>query len=89
MRIAECGLEVRRSLFQSAIPNPKSAILSYSRSTHRYRRAHHWNVTSAALIWKAKSPVTIDDDAKRAEVEAFLSAIDEDDDVQNIYVGLA
>lgn len=47
-----------------------------------------WNVTSAALIWKAKNPVTLDGD-KRAEVEAFLSALDEDDDVQNIYVALA
>lgn len=47
-----------------------------------------WNVTSAQLIWKAKNPVTLDD-AQRAEVEAFLEAIDEDDDVQNIYVGLA
>jgi YebC/PmpR family DNA-binding regulatory protein len=47
-----------------------------------------WHVTSAQLIWKAKNPVTVDD-AKRAEVEAFLEALDEDDDVQNIYVGLA
>jgi YebC/PmpR family DNA-binding regulatory protein len=47
-----------------------------------------WTVTSAALIWKAKNPVTVDGD-KRAEVEAFLSALDEDDDVQNLYVALA
>ncbi|MDF2694846.1 MAG: hypothetical protein K0S65_3229, partial [Labilithrix sp.] len=47
-----------------------------------------WHVSSAQLIWKAKNPVTLDD-AQRAEVEAFLEAIDEDDDVQNIYVGLA
>ncbi len=47
-----------------------------------------WNVTSAQLIWKAKNPVTLDD-AKRGEVEAFLEALDEDDDVQNIYVALA
>ncbi len=46
-----------------------------------------WHVTSAQLIWKAKNPVAIDD-AQRAEVEAFLGALDEDDDVQNIYVGL-
>lgn len=48
-----------------------------------------WTVTSAKLIWKAKNPVTIDDDAKRTEVESFLGALDEDDDVQNIFVGLA
>ncbi|HVJ89062.1 MAG TPA: YebC/PmpR family DNA-binding transcriptional regulator [Labilithrix sp.] len=47
-----------------------------------------WHVTSAQLIWKPKTPVTIDG-AQRAEVEAFLEALDEDDDVQNIYVGLA
>ena len=47
-----------------------------------------WNVTSAGLIWKAKNPVTLDDE-KRAEVESFLASLDEDDDVQNIYVALA
>jgi YebC/PmpR family DNA-binding regulatory protein len=47
-----------------------------------------WTVSSAALIWKAKNPVTLDD-AKRGEVVTFLEAIDEDDDVQNIYAGLA
>ncbi len=47
-----------------------------------------WNVSSYALAWRAKNPVTLDADA-RAEVEAFLHALDEDDDVQNLYVGLA
>ena len=47
-----------------------------------------WTVTSAQLIWKAKNPVSVDG-AALAEVEAFLLALDEDDDVQNIYVGLA
>lgn len=46
-----------------------------------------WEVTSAQLIWKAKNPVALDA-APRGEVEAFLAAIDDDDDVQNIYVGL-
>ncbi len=48
-----------------------------------------WTVSSARLIWKAKNPVAVDDEAKRAEVEAFLEALDSDDDVQNLYVGLA
>jgi YebC/PmpR family DNA-binding regulatory protein len=47
-----------------------------------------WQVTSAQLIWKAKNPVSLDD-ARRAEVEAFLIALDEDDDVQAIYAALA
>ncbi len=48
-----------------------------------------WTVTSSKLIWKAKNPVAVDDEAKRAEVEAFLSALDEDDDVQTMFVGIA
>ncbi|MDO9015662.1 MAG: YebC/PmpR family DNA-binding transcriptional regulator [Deltaproteobacteria bacterium] len=47
-----------------------------------------WAVSSAKLIWKAKNPVTVDD-AQRAEVEAFLAALDDDDDVQTLFVGLA
>ncbi len=46
-----------------------------------------WSVTSAALVWKAKNPVELDD-AKRAEVEAFLGELDDDDDVQAIFAGL-
>ena len=40
------------------------------------------------LGWRPKNPVKLDD-AARAEVDAFLAEIDEDDDVQHIYVGLA
>ncbi len=47
-----------------------------------------WTVSSAKLIYKAKNPLTLDD-ASAAEVEAFLEALDDDDDVQNLYVGLA
>jgi YebC/PmpR family DNA-binding regulatory protein len=47
-----------------------------------------WTLTSQELVWVPKNPVTLDDD-KRAEVEAFLSAIDDDDDVRAVYAGLA
>lgn len=47
-----------------------------------------WNVTSAALIWQPKNPLKLEG-AALEEVEAFLAAIDADDDVQNIFVGLA
>ncbi len=47
-----------------------------------------WTVTSAELIWKPKNPVALDDE-QRASVEDFLAAIDEDDDVHKIFVGLA
>lgn len=46
-----------------------------------------WNVTAADLIWIPNNPVQLEG-AERAEVEAFLAAIDEDDDVQKMFVGL-
>jgi YebC/PmpR family DNA-binding regulatory protein len=51
--------------------------------------ARGWTVSSARLIWRAKNPVEVADEAQRAEVEAFLEAIDDDDDVQSVFVGLA
>lgn len=50
--------------------------------------ARGWNLTSQELIWVAKNPVTLNDE-QRAEVEAFLSDIDDDDDVRAVFVGLA
>ncbi len=47
-----------------------------------------WKVESSGLGWVAKNPVRVEGDA-RSEVEAFLEALDADDDVQNIFVGLA
>ena len=46
-----------------------------------------FTVARFALVWKAKNPVTLGD-AERAEVEAFLAALDDDDDVQNLFVGM-
>jgi len=53
--------------------------------------AQGFTVLSAKLGYKAKNPI---DPASLSsgdlhEVEAFLAAIDENDDVQNVYVGLA
>lgn len=45
-------------------------------------------VRSAQLGYRPKNPVTLGD-TERTEVEAFLEAIDADDDVQHVYVGLA
>lgn len=50
--------------------------------------AHGFTVQSAQLGYRAKNPVKLSD-AEREEVEAFLETIDADDDVQNVYVGLA
>jgi YebC/PmpR family DNA-binding regulatory protein len=58
-----------------------------SRALH----THGFTVLSAKLGYKAKNP--IDPSTLSAEqleeIEAFLSAIDGNDDVQNVYVGLA
>ena len=47
-----------------------------------------WTVAAMRLGWRAKNPVKVDDDDARGEVEAFLAALDDDDDVQHIYVAL-
>jgi YebC/PmpR family DNA-binding regulatory protein len=47
-----------------------------------------WTVANFTLVWKAKNPVSNLSAEQRAEVEAFLEAIDEDDDVQNLYAAL-
>lgn len=57
-------------------------------AAHRALSAQKWNVSSVALGWRPKTPVALDA-AARAEVESFLAALDEDDDVQAIYAGLA
>jgi YebC/PmpR family DNA-binding regulatory protein len=47
-----------------------------------------WTVTAQLLGWRPRNPVAVDDEAARAEVVAFLDALDDDDDVQHLYVGL-
>jgi YebC/PmpR family DNA-binding regulatory protein len=49
--------------------------------------AQGFTVQSVELGYRPKNPVTLGD-AERAEVEAFLEAVDADDDVQNVYAGL-
>jgi YebC/PmpR family DNA-binding regulatory protein len=47
-----------------------------------------FTVESAKLGYRPKNPVSLSDEALE-EVEAFLAAIDNDDDVQEVYVALA
>ena len=53
--------------------------------------AHGFTVLSAKLGYKPKNPVDPArlEPAQLEEVEAFLAAIDANDDVQNVFVGLA
>jgi YebC/PmpR family DNA-binding regulatory protein len=53
--------------------------------------AHGFTVLTAKLGYKSKNPVDPANlsPAQLDEVEAFLAAIDANDDVQNVYVGLA
>lgn len=48
---------------------------------------HGFTVISAKLGYRPKNPVSLGD-AEMSEVEAFLGAIDNHDDVQNVYVAL-
>ena len=48
-----------------------------------------WTVATMRLGWRAKNPTKLEDPAARAEVEQFLADLDEDDDVQHLYVGYA
>jgi YebC/PmpR family DNA-binding regulatory protein len=50
--------------------------------------ARGWTVATMRIGWKAKNPLKLEEAAARAEVEQFLHEIDDDDDVQHIYVGL-
>ena len=52
--------------------------------------AHGFTVLSAKLGYKPKNPVKASELSAEQleEVESFLSAIDANDDVQNVYVGL-
>jgi len=45
-------------------------------------------VLSSEMRYRPKNPVTLND-TQHAEVEAFLEAIDADDDAQNVYPGPA
>jgi YebC/PmpR family DNA-binding regulatory protein len=47
-----------------------------------------WTPARIHLGWRAKNPMKLDDAAARTEVDQFLAEIDEDDDVQHIYVAL-
>ncbi|CAM3905789.1 YebC/PmpR family DNA-binding transcriptional regulator [Rheinheimera salexigens] len=48
-----------------------------------------FSVNTARLVYRANNPVSLTDEAALAEVEAFLDAIDGDDDVQHVYAGIA
>lgn len=56
-------------------------------SVRKALEAANWKVKSAALVWRAKNPVTVAPE-HRAEVDAFLEELDEDDDVQTLFVGM-
>ena len=49
---------------------------------------HGFTVLTSKLGYLANNPVALDD-AARAEVEDFLTALDDDDDVQQVFAGMA
>jgi YebC/PmpR family DNA-binding regulatory protein len=46
-----------------------------------------WTVSSQELVWQAKNPLSLAPE-QLAEVEAFLAAIDDDDDVRAVFAAL-
>ena len=79
-------------LFECNIVMEYVLITFWTRSTKgpvsRALPKHGFVVQSAQLGYRPKNPVTLGD-AERAEVEAFLEAVDADDDVQKVFPGLA
>lgn len=78
---------------QDLEPGDEGATLFYTEPTEldavaRALPEFGFSVQSANLIYRAKNPMSLGD-AERAEVEAFLDAIDGDDDVQNVFAALA
>jgi YebC/PmpR family DNA-binding regulatory protein len=57
-------------------------------SVQRALPEHGFVVHKAYLGYRAKNPVSVSG-TEREEVEAFLQALDDDDDVQAVYAGLA
>lgn len=47
----------------------------------------NWKISTAALVWRAKNPVAVAPEHMK-DVEKFLSELDEDDDVHEIFVGM-
>ena len=56
-------------------------------SVRKALEAAGWKVESAALVWRAKNPVAVAPE-HRDQVEKFLAAMDDDDDVQTLFVGM-
>ncbi len=56
-------------------------------SVRKALEAASWKVESAALVWRAKNPVSVPLE-HREQVEKFLAVMDEDDDVQTLFVGM-
>lgn len=78
---------------QDLEPGEEGATLFYTDladldAVSRALAAHGFTVQSAQFGYRPKNPVTVGE-AERAEVEAFLNAMDADDDVQHVFVGLA
>lgn len=74
-------------------PGDEGATLFYTATTDldavtRALPGLGFTVQSAQLGYRPKNPVKLGD-AERAEVEAFLEAIDGDDDVQQVFAALA
>lgn len=90
---ADADLAAIEAGAQDLEPGENGATLFYTAPTDmdsvsRALPNYGFVVQSAQLGYRPKNPLT-PGEAERSEVEAFLEAIDADDDVQNVYPGLA
>ncbi len=78
---AEAGADdVQRADDQWAITSPPTAFAPVKQAL----AAKGWSLTTAELAWVAQNDVTPDAEAAK-KVEALLSALEDHDDVQNVY----
>ena len=82
LEIDEPGEDEEGSATVSFYTNPSDLDL-----VRKALEARDWVISSAKLIYKANNPVSLED-AARGEVETFLGLLDDDDDVQSLFVGL-
>jgi YebC/PmpR family DNA-binding regulatory protein len=91
------GADVEESAIEAGAqdfePDPDHGIRFYTEpgdvdAVAKALATRGWTVATIRLGWRPKNPHKIADAGSRSAVEQFLSDLDDDDDVQHIYVAL-
>lgn len=95
---AQAGIDPEEAAIEAGAQdleiNEDGSVVFYTESTDldavsKALPGQGFQVQAAFLGYKPKNPVSISDAAALAEVEAFLEALDNEDDVQTVYAGLS